>query len=186
MCGHYAGVRAGMSSSSAEFLVSSEPQPGDLDAGLQPVERAYAHVIRIFTALILVPIVIGAGVLNMALAQDGRIDHGAIVVPVLALAAFIIVFMPQRRWRRWGYAHADEQLRVARGWMFRTDTIVPFRRIQHIDVAQGPIERLFGLSSLTVHTAGTHNSIVTLPGLKRADAEALRDMMRLHIRREAE
>ena len=45
---------------------------------------------------------------------------------------------------------------------------------------------MFGLASLTVHTAGTHNSIVTLPGLARNQAEAMRDAMRLHIRREAE
>ena len=96
------------------------------------------------------------------------------------------MFLPGRRWLRWGYDDSGEQLRVARGWMFRTDTIVPFKRIQHIDVGQGPLERMFGLASLTVHTAGTHNSIVTLPGLTRADAEALRDSMRLHIRREAE
>lgn len=175
-----------MASSSAELSFPAEPQPDALASGLQPVDRAYAHVIRIGTALILVQIVIGAGVLEVVLVGEGLIEHGAILAPLLAFAAFILVFLPQRKWRRWGYAHAEEHLRVARGWMFRTDTIVPFRRIQHIDVAQGPIERLFGLASLTVHTAGTHNSIVTLPGLQRTDAEALRDMMRLHIRREAE
>ena len=63
---------------------------------------------------------------------------------------------------------------------------MPFKRIQHIDLGEGPIERMFGLASLTVHTAGTHNSIVTLPGLARNQAEAMRDAMRLHIRREAE
>ncbi|WP_026091813.1 PH domain-containing protein [Blastomonas sp. AAP53] len=175
-----------MASSSAEFMAPDEAAANGLSAGLRPVERAYIHVIRIGTALFAVPLVIGAGVLNFALANKDKVEHGAILIPALALAAFIVVFLPQRRWRRWGYAHADEQLRVARGWLVRTDTIVPFRRIQHIDVAQGPIERLFGLASLTVHTAGTHNSIVTLPGLSRDDAEAMRDMMRLHIRREAE
>lgn len=175
-----------MSLTSAELFDTAEPDGNTLDSGLQPVERSYIQVIRIYTALILLPVLIGAGVLEFALVGKGHIEHGAILAPVLAFAAFILVFLPQRRWRRWGYAHADEQLRVARGWMFRTDTIVPFRRIQHIDVAQGPIERLFALASLTVHTAGTHNSIVTLPGLTRSDAEALRNMMRLHIRREAE
>jgi len=176
-----------MASSSADLFVPAEPDRHDaLGSGLQPVERSFIQVIRVTTAMIVLPVLIGAGVLEFALVGKGHIEHGAILAPVLAFAAFILVFLPQRRWRRWGYAHADEQLRVARGWMFRTDTIVPFRRIQHIDVAQGPIERLFGLASLTVHTAGTHNSIVTLPGLTRSNAEALRDMMRLHIRREAE
>ena len=77
--------------------------------------------------------------------------------------------LPHRIYRRWGYDMGDEQLRVLRGFLWRTDTIVPFNRIQHIDVAQGPLQRLFGLSTLIVHTTGTHNSIVTLPGHIRQD-----------------
>ena len=72
-------------------------------------------------------------------------------------------------------------MRVARGWLFRTDTIVPFVRVQHIDVGQGPIERWFGLSHLIVHTSGTHNSTVTLPGLPSDLAAAMRETIRRHI-----
>ncbi|GGB59183.1 hypothetical protein GCM10010833_12490 [Blastomonas aquatica] len=157
-----------------------------LDTGLHPIEPAYRHVIRIMTAMTLVPMLIGASVLEFVLMDNIGAPQGLVLAPALALGAFIFVFLPHRKWRRWGYNGADEQLRVARGWLVRTDTIVPFKRIQHIDVAQGPVERMFGLASLTVHTAGTHNSIVTLPGLTRNDAEAMRDAMRLHIRREAE
>lgn len=162
--------------------------PADRHAGeLQSLDRRYRHVIRIETGLVLLPVLIAASGIELALVTKEVIsEHGPLVALALAVSAFILVFLPQRRWGRWGYSDTEEQLRVARGWMFRTDTIVPFKRIQHIDVGEGPIERLFGLASLTVHTAGTHNSIVTLPGLARADAEAMRDVMRLHIRREAE
>ncbi|MDM7955478.1 PH domain-containing protein [Blastomonas sp.] len=175
-----------MSTSMAEMLAPPVEPVSALSEGLRPVEPGYAHVIRLTVLITVLPFVVGAGVLETVTAVKGWMQPGAILVPVLALAAFIVVFLPQRKWRRWGYSGADEQLRVARGWLFRTDTIVPFKRIQHIDVAQGPVERLFGLASLTVHTAGTHNSIVTLPGLTRDDAEVMRDAMRLHIRREAE
>lgn len=175
-----------MSSSMTDILEQPFAPVSALDSGLRPVEPAYRHVIRLNTLIFALAFVVGAGVLETVMAVKGGMQPGAIFAPVLALAAFIVVFLPQRKWRRWGYSGADEQLRVARGWLFRTDTIVPFKRIQHIDVAQGPVERMFGLASLTVHTAGTHNSIVTLPGLARDDAEAMRDTMRLHIRREAE
>ncbi|WAC25067.1 PH domain-containing protein [Blastomonas sp. SL216] len=175
-----------MSISVADGLIPAEMPSDSLSHGLRPLDRAYVHVIRIMTALVLLPVLIAAVVVEFALVAKGVIEHGPVIAPALALAAFILVFLPQRRWRRWGFSDSDEQLRVARGWMFRTDTIVPFKRIQHIDMGQGPIERLFDLASLTVHTAGTHNSIVTLPGLRRSQAEAMRDAMRLHIRREAE
>jgi membrane protein YdbS with pleckstrin-like domain len=169
-----------------EALNSVEAAEDALAAGLQPLDRRYVHVLRIGVALTILPVLAAAFGVELALVTKDLIEHGAVIAPVVALSAMALVFLPHRRWRRWGYSMAGEQLRVARGWMFRTDTIVPFKRIQHIDVGEGPIERLFGLASLTVHTAGTHNSIVTLPGLSRADAEAMRDAMRLHIRREAE
>ncbi len=177
-----------MSAPLAETFADAPAASADvhLDAGLNPIAPGYRHVIRLMVACCVVPLVIGAGVLEFILTSDGILERGAIIAPALALGVFVLVFLPERKWRRWGYSGSGNQLRVARGWMFRTDTIVPFRRIQHIDVGQGPLERLFGLASLTVHTAGTHNSIVTLPGLIRADAEALRDTMRLHIRRESE
>src|SRR3546814_9367871 len=57
------------------------------------------------------------------------------------LGAIAVVTFPARRAQRWGFKIGEGQLRVARGWLFRTDTIVPFVRVQHIDVGQGPVER---------------------------------------------
>lgn len=154
--------------------------------GLDPVDPAYRHVLRIAAALNAVPLAIGASVADALLIRSIGGPFGLLTALAWLVAILVIVMLPSRRMQRWGYHIGAGQLRVARGWMFRTDTIVPFKRIQHIDLGEGPIERMFGLASLTVHTAGTHNSIVTLPGLARGSAEAMRDAMRLHIRREAE
>jgi membrane protein YdbS with pleckstrin-like domain len=69
-----------------------------------------------------------------------------------------------------------------RGWLFHTDTIVPFVRVQHLDVKRGPLDKMFGTATLVVHTAGTHNSIVTVPGLSPARAAEIRDVIREHVR----
>jgi membrane protein YdbS with pleckstrin-like domain len=54
--------------------------------------------------------------------------------------------------------------------------------VQHIDVVRGPFDKMFGTSSLVVHTAGTHNSIVTVRGLAPERAAAMRDVIREHVR----
>jgi len=77
-------------------------------------------------------------------------------------------------------------LRTVRGWLFHTDTVVPFVRVQHIDVTRGPIDKMFGTASLVVHTAGTHNSVVVLPGLAPERAAEIRDAIRAEIRADAE
>lgn len=149
--------------------------------GLDPVDPAYGQVLRIAIAINLVPLALGASIADYLLIRAIDGPYGLITALAWLAAVLAIVTVPSRRVARWGYRMGDRQLRVARGWLFRTDTIVPFVRVQHIDVGQGPIERLFGLSHLVVHTSGTHNSMVTLPGLHADLAAAMREDIRRHI-----
>jgi uncharacterized protein len=147
---------------------------------LTPLNPAYVTTTRIASALGLLPFVIGAGVLEIAQLMPA----GTFIVPVLIVYAFMAFVVPARKYRHWGYATGTDRLRVVRGCMFYRDTIVPFGRIQHIDVEQGPIDRRYGLATLTVHTAGNHNSTVALPGLLHADALAMREAIRSAIRQD--
>jgi membrane protein YdbS with pleckstrin-like domain len=73
-------------------------------------------------------------------------------------------------------------LQAVRGWLIHVDTIVPFVRVQHIDVTRGPLEKMFGTATLVIHTAGTHNNVVVVPGLAPERADALRAMIRATIK----
>ncbi len=152
----------------------------DTPPKLTPLDPAYVTTSRIASALGLLPFVVGAGVLEFA----KFLPPGTFLVPVLLAYAFVVFTVPARRYRHWGYDMGKGQLRVVRGYMFYRDTIVPFGRIQHIDVDQGPIDRRYGLAKLTVHTAGNHNSTVVLPGLAHGDALATREAIRAAIRQD--
>jgi len=108
------------------------------------------------------------------------------LVPGLAalLGLVAILWLPGRRYRAWGYCEDEEELHVRHGLLVRVRTIVPFGRVQHIDLAQGPVERSFGIATLILHTAGTRGSAVRLPGLARNEAEKMRDRIRHRIRQE--
>lgn len=80
------------------------------------------------------------------------------------------------RYRSWGYAERDEDLIIRRGLMVRRETIVPYGRMQFIDVSAGPIDRLLGLATVQLHTAAASTN-ARIPGLRRPDAEALRDRL---------
>jgi len=157
--------------------------PDALNAGegLDSVDPAYSHVLRATIALNLLPLAIAASVVDVLVVPRIGGPSGLLSVAAWLLAIIAIVTIPARRVSRWGFKIGGGQLRVARGWLFRTDTIVPFVRVQHIDVGQGPVERWFGLSHLVVHTSGTHNSTVTLPGLRADLAAAMRETIRRHI-----
>lgn len=155
-------------------------QSVEVDASLSALHVHHLKVLRLQAALVVVPCIIGALVLE----TTGLLPRGLWLIPVLVLAAAIIARVPLRRFRATGYSVGANRLRIVRGLLVRTDTTVPFGRVQHIDVRQGPLERLYGLATLTVHTAGTHNASVHLPGLGHDDAVAMRQAIRTHIERE--
>ena len=152
----------------------------DESDALTPLHPNHVKVMRVATLLVAVPFVIGALVLEVA----DVLPTGVFIVPVLLAAAFIVIRVPLRRYAARGFVMSEDRLRVVRGLWFRSDTVVPFGRVQHIDVHQGPLERAYGLATLTLHTAGSHNASVSLPGLADADARAMRETIRAQIRRD--
>ena len=147
---------------------------------LTPLHPNYVKVVRLATLLFALPFVVAALGFEVA----GVLPRGAFLVPVLLLALWLIIRTPLRRYHARGYQMGDDRLRVVRGLIFRADTVVPFGRVQHIDVHQGPIERAYGLGTLVLHTAGTHNASVSLPGLGHGDAMTMREEIRAHVKRE--
>ncbi|MXO75285.1 PH domain-containing protein [Altererythrobacter aerius] len=175
------GLSSDAAGSTVPAVGQAVSQAVDHDAdGLTPLHPNHVNLLRVQTALGTLPAVIASLVIETA----GLLPTGVFIVPVLLAAAFLILRVPLRRHAARGFGLGADRLRVVRGLLFRSDTVVPFGRIQHIDVTQGPLERAFGLATLVVHTAGTHNASVALPGLAESDAAAMREAMRAHIRRE--
>ncbi len=165
--------------------MTDEGAPGPEQAELLAVERGYVNVLRVRTLIGWLPLIVGATVLDRV-ALEGSRWQGALLVLIPLLAAITVMVAPPRIWLRLGYRLAPTLLQVVRGWLFLTDTIVPFVRVQHIDVTRGPLDKAFGTATLIVHTAGTHNSIVTLPGLAPDRAAEIRELIRDHIRSDLE
>jgi len=151
------------------------------ERALTPLHPNHVKLLRAQAAIMAVPFTIVALVLESAV---DFVPTGAIIGPALLVAAWAVLRVPLRRHAARGYDMGEDRLRVVRGLWFRSDTVVPFGRVQHIDIHQGAIERGFGLATLTVHTAGTHNGSVSLPGLAEPDAAAMREAIRAHIKRE--
>ncbi|MGC0375853.1 PH domain-containing protein [Streptomyces sp. SAI-229] len=82
----------------------------------------------------------------------------------------------ERNWRSWRYAERADDLLISRGVLWREETVVPYGRMQLVEVTSGPVERHFGLASVQLHTAAAATD-ATIPGLDPAEAERLRDRL---------
>lgn len=155
------------------------------DDALTQLHPNYKSALRAQIVLFGIPILVAALVVEAAIAEQGVLPSGVVAGVVMLIILIFVIRLPSRRFNARGYHMSDDRLRVVRGIWWRSDTVVPFGRVQHIDVDQGPLERFFGISTLTLHTAGNHNASVHLPGLEKELAGTMREEIRAHIKRES-
>ena len=96
-----------------------------------------------------------------------------VVVVVVALGADMVA---GRRVRAWGFAEREDDLLVRRGVMFRRMSVIPYGRMQYVEVTAGPFERTFGLATVQMHTAAAASD-ARVPGLPAEEAARLRDQL---------
>ncbi|MET9493589.1 PH domain-containing protein [Streptomyces sp. NPDC006552] len=149
--------------------IAGRSEAGPVWTGVQP---GLLKVRRLLLVLWVVPPAVAAGVLL-----------GLFAGPLWALLALLPLAavawgwpMLGRNWRSWRYAERADDLLISRGVLWREETIVPYGRMQLVEVTSGPLERRFGLSSLQLHTAAAATD-ATIPGLVPAEAERLRDRL---------
>lgn len=107
--------------------------------------------------------------------EDLAWANTVVLIEIVALVVLLILFLgilPSIRYARWRYRVSDDYLDIRKGIIWRSHYVIPFIRVQNTDTKQGPIMRLFGLSSVTVATAAGEHEI---PGLRTAEAQVLRD-----------
>ena len=95
---------------------------------------------------------------------------------VAASAGILLLPFVGRRYRSWGYAERKDDLLVRRGVLFARLSVVPYGRMQFIDVTAGPLERSLRLASVRLHTAAAATD-ARIPGLEREEAARLRDRL---------
>ncbi len=93
----------------------------------------------------------------------------------ILVSAIRLAFLP-RNLRSWGYAERADDLLVRHGLLLRRLSLVPYGRMQFVDVTAGPLERLFGLATVQLHTAAAASD-AKIPGLPPAEATRLRDRL---------
>ena len=140
----------------------------------RPVSPALARLRRMVLVGLASVALVGLGVLALVLGVPAWL---AVVVVVLDVAVVLVGWgIIGRNVRWWGYAERDEDLFVRHGALFRTLVVVPYGRMQYVDVQSGPLEQAFKIASVHLHTASPGTS-ARIPGLPADEAARLRDRL---------
>lgn len=111
--------------------------------------------------------------LNIAADPDARTLILVAAIGVLASGAAALAV-----WRRFRWGVGARELVIERGVIFRQRRVIPFTRVEDVDIEQGPLARLFGTARVRVETGGAGKDEGTLDSIALADARALRDLIR--------
>jgi membrane protein YdbS with pleckstrin-like domain len=99
-----------------------------------------------------------------------------VLTGAILVVSMIGLWIAGRRYRSWGYCERSQDLLVRRGVLIRRLTVVPYGRMQLVDVTTGVVERLFGLATIKLHTAAAATD-ARIPGLPPVEATRLRDQL---------
>ncbi len=118
----------------------------------------------------------GGGVLGSgALLVRGPVEALALLLAAGALLALVLRLL-HRAYHALGYAERGDDLLVRRGVLIRRTSVVPYGRMQFVDVVAGPLARRYGIATVVLHTAAAATD-ASIPGLTTAEAARLRDRL---------
>ena len=96
---------------------------------------------------------------------------GFFVFCVLTLAISRISFIKK------GFAFREHDVLFTFGILATSTVVIPYNRIQHVALEEGIVSRFYGLSTLAIFTAGGSNSDIQIPGIKKGEAEKIKQLL---------
>ncbi len=110
--------------------------------------------------------------------SDWILPKGITTLIIFIFGVIVAAIYPYYYYKYWKFSVREDEVYIERGVLTRVKTTAPYLRIQHIDVIQSVLDRIYGLGKLVIYTAGTRGADVTIPGLPIEYAEQLRDRLK--------
>lgn len=144
-----------------------------LEPKVKTLWRVQAAITGTIITLISLPIDI------FLLRSEGKfiIPIGVIPGTLALLIIALPIFLAGRKYEMYKYRLGEDDLSVAHGIFWRTMRFINRARIQHVDIAAGPIARKLGLCDMSVYVGGQVGAAVQIPGLSPEAAERIRESL---------
>ena len=137
-----------------------------------PLQKSYMTLMVITVTIVSVVLILATWIGLMFSELPAWVSIAGILFWILlglVRLLFIIKGFPHK-----AYAIRQRDIVYKTGWLYKRQTTIPFKRIQHVDVRQGLLERAFDLGKLNIYTAGGQGSDLSIPGLQFEEAQRIK------------
>ncbi len=134
------------------------------------------YLIILFLRILIVFLLIGSGMAAFILLTEEKPSQTVIVAAATGIF-LLIIYLSTVTWLGFpkkGYLVREKDISFQRGLITYKVTSVPLNRIQHVEVSQGVLAKMLGLSSVNIYTAGGSSSDLSIPGLAKNEARKLK------------
>jgi membrane protein YdbS with pleckstrin-like domain len=141
------------------------------------IDKSYFRVILINFFLFFIPLLVGLIVLHQFVFND-KVNNFITFIYLGFLGVFTLIFLylifsfSKRK-----YALREKDISYKSGLLVHKITTVPFSRIQHVEIDEKPVSRIFGLSALSVYTAGDSSDDLEIKGITKEEAQKIKEFI---------
>lgn len=143
------------------------------DVQLKPINKRYFNILLFNCGFFYLILMAGLMAANYFI-EDGNVNFplklliGLILIVLILHIVFLKLAFKNRR-----YALREKDLIFSKGYITFKTTILPFNRVQHVEISKSFLERKLGLSTLKIYTAGNAGSDLTIRGLSQNEAHSI-------------
>lgn len=157
--------------------VDIESLPAAEAVSLIPVNKKYIRILRIEWLMAAVFLIAVGSALIIFIPELHNTRWWLLIVLVILLLLGPYFLFQEKGVSYKGHAVRKRDVISQKGWLVRSTKICPFNRVQNCSISSGPLERRYGLATLTLYTAGTDGADMRIPGLEKEEAENLRQFI---------
>ena len=110
-----------------------------------------------------------------------KLNYLAILYIVLLT---LVLGFSRLSFKKKGYAFRTHDVLFRSGIIAITTIVIPYNRVQHVALHEGLISRFFGLAKVEIFTAGASSSDIHIPGIKKEEAENIKQLLMGKIQKE--
>lgn len=151
--------------------IANLPDLGDVD--FEPLQKKYQTAGLLLLTILALIAVVALFTVNYLSNNSG--EYTAYIIGGIGILYLLLVLYTYFGYYQRGYAVRQHDILYKKGLFWRSKMVIPFARIQHCEIDQGPIDRMFGLCSIKIFTAGGNSSDIAIPGLLPNDANKLKE-----------
>ena len=142
---------------------------------LNKLHLKYWKVILVNTILVFAIMIVSA-VLGVIFIEE-LADKALILGFLIVLLLFFTLFFAKVSFNKRGFAFREHDVIFRNGIISTNTMVIPYNRVQHVAVHEGFVSRFFGLAKVEIFTAGGNSSDVSIPGIKKEQAEDIKQLL---------